>query len=182
MSSRKRFNLVVSLIVDGVPVEGVSEDFWDVLKIDLLNFFAEFHRNGKLTKGLNSTFIALIPKVESPQRVADFHPIALVSSVYKILSKVFANRLRNVVGNVVSTSQYAFIKGRQILDDILIANEIVDDAKKEKKDLLLFKVEFEKAYDSVDWDYLEEVMTKMNFPIVWRAWIMECVKTATASV
>jgi len=59
--------------------------------------------------------------------VANFRPISLVSSVYKILSKVLTNRLRNVVGNVVSTSQYAFIKGRQIMDGILIANEIVDD-------------------------------------------------------
>ncbi|GAU13437.1 hypothetical protein TSUD_127330 [Trifolium subterraneum] len=168
-----------SLIVDGVSVEGVAEE---VLKIDLLNFFAEFHHNGKLTKGLNSTFIALIPKVESPQRVADFRPIALVSSVYKILSKVLANRLRTVVGKVVSTNQSAFIKDRQILDVILIANEIVDEAKKEKKDPLLFKVDFEKACDSVDWGYLEEVMLKMNFPGVWRNWIMECVTTATASV
>jgi hypothetical protein len=72
--------------------------------MDLLNFFAEFYRNGKLTKGLNSTFIVLIPKVESPQRVADFRPISLVSSLYKILSKVLANRLRNVIGNVVSTT------------------------------------------------------------------------------
>ncbi|GAU37371.1 hypothetical protein TSUD_277450 [Trifolium subterraneum] len=116
------------------------KDFWEILKIDLLNFFTEFHHNGKITKGLNSTFIALIPKVESPQRVADFRPIALVSSVYKILSKVLENRLRHIV------------------------------------------VDFEKAYDSVDWGYLEEVMLKMNFSGVWRNWIMECVTTATASV
>jgi len=121
---------------------GFFKDFWDVLKVDLLNFLAEFYHNGKLTKGLNSTFIALIPKVENPQRVADFRPISLVSSVYKILSKVLANRLRMVVGNVVS----AFIKGKQILDGILIANELVDDAKGKKKDLLMFKVDFEKAF------------------------------------
>jgi hypothetical protein len=72
--------------------------------MDLLNFFAEFYRNGKLTKGLSSTFIVLIPKVECPERVADFRPISLVSSLYKILSKVLANRLRNVIGNVVSTT------------------------------------------------------------------------------
>ena len=85
---------------DGINL-GFFKDFWEVLKFDLLNFFAEFYRHGKLTKGLNSTFIALIPKVESPQRVADFCPISLVSSVYKILSKVLANRVRKVVGNVV---------------------------------------------------------------------------------
>ncbi|GAU51648.1 hypothetical protein TSUD_414700 [Trifolium subterraneum] len=166
---------------DGVNL-GFFKDFWEVLKIDLLNFFSEFHRQGILSKGLNSTFIALIPKVESPQRVVDFHPIALVSSIYKILSKVLANRLRNVIGNIISKSQSAFIKGRQILDGVLIANEIVDDAKCNKKDLLLFKVDFEKAYDSVDWDYLSDVMTKMNFPSVWRGWIMECVTSASAPV
>ncbi|GAU43299.1 hypothetical protein TSUD_389980 [Trifolium subterraneum] len=161
---------------------GFFKDFWEVLKIDLLNFFSEFHRQGILSKGLNSTFIALIPKVESPQRVADFRPIVLVSSIYKIISKVLANRLRNVIGNIVSKSQSAFIKGRQILDGVLIANEVVDDAKCNNKDLLLFKVDFEKAYDSVDWDYLSDVMIKMNFPSVWRGWIMECVTSASASV
>jgi len=76
---------------------GFFKDFWEILKVDLLIFFAEFYHNGKLTKGLNSTFIALTPKVESPQRVADFRPISLVSSVYKFFSKVLANRLRMVV-------------------------------------------------------------------------------------
>jgi hypothetical protein len=166
---------------DGINL-GFFKDFWEILKVDLLNFFAKFHRNGKLTKGLNSTFIALISKVECPQRVADFHPISLVSSVYKILSNVLANRLWKVIGNVVSASQSAFIKGKQILDGILIANELVDDVKVKKKDLLMFKVDFEKAYDSVDWDYIGEVMVKMNFPRLWRSWIMECITTATASV
>ena len=73
--------------------------------------------------------------------------------------------MRKVVGNVVS----AFIKGKQILDGILIANELVDDTKKDRKELLLFKVDFEKAYDSVDWGYLDEVMAKMNFPRLWRS-------------
>jgi hypothetical protein len=106
-----------------------------------------------LTKGINSTFIALIPKVESPQCLSDFRPISLVNCLYKILSKVLANRLRNVIGSVISTSQSAFVPGCQILDGLLIANELVDDACKRKKDLLLFKVDFEKAFDLVDWKY-----------------------------
>ncbi|GAU22997.1 hypothetical protein TSUD_98260 [Trifolium subterraneum] len=121
------------------------------MKDDIMRFLTEFHRNGKLTKGINSTFIALIPKVDNPQKLNDYRPISLVGSLYKILAKVLANRLRQVVGSVVSEAQSAFIKDRQILDGILIANEVVDDARKLHKEFFLFKVDFEKAYDSVDW-------------------------------
>jgi hypothetical protein len=166
---------------DGVNF-GFFKEFWVELKTDVLRFVSEFHRNGKLTKGLNSTFIALIPKVDSPQRLNEFRPISLVGSLYKILAKVFANRLRMVIGSVISESQTAFVKDRQILDGILIANEVMDEARKTKKELLLFKVDFEKAYDSVDWGYLDAVMGKMAFPPLWRKWMRECVCTATASV
>jgi len=101
-----------------------------MLKDDLMRFLHEFHRNGRLTKGINSTFIALIPKVDSPQRLNDFRPISLVGSLYKILAKVLANILRMVIGSVISDSQSAFIKGRQILDGIWVANEIVDEARR----------------------------------------------------
>ncbi|MCH85039.1 cysteine-rich receptor-like protein kinase, partial [Trifolium medium] len=147
-----------------------------------MRFISEFHRNGKLTKGLNSTFIALIPKIDSPQRLNDFRPISLVGSLHKILAKVLVNRLRLVIGSVISEAQTAFVKDRQILDGILIANEVVDEARKSKKELMLFKVDFEKAYDFVDWGYLDDVMGKMSFPTLWRKWIKECVCTATASV
>ncbi|GAU17467.1 hypothetical protein TSUD_340100 [Trifolium subterraneum] len=166
---------------DGINF-GFNKDFWNELKGDLLRFIVEFHRNGKLTKGLNATFIALIPKVDSPQRLNDFRAISLVGSLYKILAKVLANRLRQVVGSVISESQSAFVKGRQILDGILIANEVVDEARRFKKDQMLFKVDFEKVYDSVDWGYLDSVMGRMGFPTLWRKWIKECVCTATASV
>jgi hypothetical protein len=86
------------------------------------------------------------------------------------------------VGSVVSEVQSAFVKERQILDGILIANEVVDDARKNHKDLVLFKVDFEKAYDSVDWRYLDDVMRRMTFPVMWQKWIRECVGSATASI
>ena len=94
----------------------------------------------------------------------------------------FIQNQTNRIGEVISESQSAFIKGRQILDGILVANEIVDEARKTKKELILFKVDFEKAYDTVDWSYLDEVMSKMGFPLLWRKWIKECVGTAIASV
>jgi hypothetical protein len=129
-----------------------------------MRFLVEFHRNGKLTKGVNSTFIALIPKVNSRQMFNDFRPISFVGCMYKVL----ANRLQTVIGSVVSDTQSAFVKGKQILDGILIANEIVDEAKPLKKELLMFKVDFEKAYNSVNLNYLDMVMGHMNFPTLWR--------------
>ena len=156
-----------SLGPDGIHF-GFIKQFWLMLKDDFMRFITEFHRNGRLTKGINTTFIALIPKVSSPQRLNDFRPISLVGCMYKVLAKILANRLRAVIGSVVSDAQLAFVKGKQILDGILIANEAVDEARRHKKEMLPFKVDFEKAYDSVDLVYLDEVMQKMNFPTLWR--------------
>lgn len=78
---------------DGINL-GFFKSFWPEMKTELVRFVTEFHRNGKLTKGINSTFIALIPKVASPQSLNEFRPISLVGSLYKILAKILANRLR----------------------------------------------------------------------------------------
>ncbi|XP_039687884.1 uncharacterized protein [Medicago truncatula] len=93
---------------------------------------------------------------------------SVTGCMYKVLAKVLANRLRCVISSVVSDTQSAFVRGKQILDGILIANEVVDEAKRMNKELLLFKVDFEKAYDSVDLKYLDAVMVKMNFPTIWQ--------------
>ena len=139
----------MSLGLDGVNF-GFIKEFGLELKDDVMRFVSEFHRNGKLAKGINSTFIFLIPKVDNPQRLNDFRPISLVGSMYKIIAKLLANRLRLVMNSVVSETQSAFEKNRQFFYSILIENEVVDDARKLKKELMLFKVDFEKAYDSVD--------------------------------
>lgn len=91
---------------------GFIKQFWLELKDDFMRFVVEFHRNGKLTKGVNATFISLIPKVDSPQRLNDFRPISLVGCMYKVLAKLLANRLRAVMGSVVSDSQSAFCSGQ----------------------------------------------------------------------
>jgi len=152
---------------DGISFAFIKQ-FLELLKDDFKRFLTEFHCNGKLTKGINSTFIALITKVVSPQRLNDFRPISLVGSTYKVLAKVLANRLRSVIGSVIFDSQSAFVKGKQILDGILIANEVVNESCRFNKDLIMFKVDFEKAYDSVDLKYLDSVMYQIKFPTLWR--------------
>jgi hypothetical protein len=145
---------------DGIHF-GLFKDFWEELKGDIMRIISEFHLNGKLTTRLNSTFIALIPKVDSLQRLNDYSPISLVGCLYKILSKVLANRLRLVISSIISESEPTFVKDLQILGGILIANEAVDEARKSKKEFMLFKFDFEKTYDLVDWVYLDAVMGKM---------------------
>jgi len=118
--------------------------------------------------------------VVSPQNLNDFQLISLIGCMYKVLVEVLANRFRVVIGIIVSESQSSFIQGKQVLYGI--ANEVVDKAKRMKREMLMFKVDFEKAYDSVDLKYLDSVMSHMNFPTLWWKWIFECVGTTTASV
>lgn len=157
-------------------------NFWDVVKKDLLEAFNEFARKPKIPKCVNSAFITLIPKVNNPNGVQDFRPISLISSVYKMLSKMLANRLKKVLPKIIDKNQSAFVKDRQILDGPLVVNEVIDWAKAKKKALLIFKTDIAKAYDTVSWEYLNSMMIQKGFGEKWRKWVFECLKSGSSSV
>ena len=102
--------------------------FWNELKPEFLRFFSEFYVNAVFPKGLNSSFIALIPKIKDPQLISDFRPISLIGCVYKIIAKVLSNRLSKVMNHLIDERQLAFLKGRQLLHGVLIANEVVEES------------------------------------------------------
>lgn len=104
----------------------------------------------------------------------------MVGIMYKVLSKVLSSKLSKVTGSVVSDSQSTFVQGIHILDKILIDNKAIGDARRFKNDLLLFKVDFEKDFDSMDCKGLETLMVEMNFHTLWQKWIMVCVTIASA--
>ncbi|GKB16238.1 RNA-directed DNA polymerase, eukaryota, partial [Tanacetum coccineum] len=125
---------------------------------------------------------ALIPKVPDAKFVTDFRPISLIGCVYKVVTKILANRLATVISDLVSDIQSAFVANRQILDGPFILNELLTWCKKKKKQALVFKVDFAKAYDSVRWDYLLDVLHAFGFGPNWCRWIRVTFSSAMASI
>ena len=127
------------------------------------------------------TWVALIPKVDNVVEIKDFRLISIVGCFYKVILKILANRLK-FMPNLIVDTQSAFIKERQILDGVLIANEVVWWLKKVKAGAILLKLDFHKAFDIVRWDFLEYVLKEMRFATTWIGWIMTCVSSATMSI
>ncbi|GKB89514.1 hypothetical protein Tco_0961786, partial [Tanacetum coccineum] len=117
---------------DGFTFE-FFKHFWDLIGSDLSAAVQHFFETGMFPRGCNSSFIALIPKVSNAKFVSDFRPISLIGSIYKVITKVLANRLGTVIADLVSNTQSAFIKNRQILDGPFILNEIISWCKRKKK-------------------------------------------------
>ncbi|GJU63720.1 putative RNA-directed DNA polymerase, eukaryota, reverse transcriptase zinc-binding domain protein [Tanacetum coccineum] len=156
--------------------------FWDNLKTDILDFVNAFLATRKMPLVSNSSFITLILKVSNPINVNDFWPISLIGTHYKIVATVLANRISKVVDKLISHEQSAFIKSRQILDGPLILSEAIDWYKKRKKKMLIFKVDFEKAFDSFSWRYLDYMLCNLGFGLSWRSWIKACLESSRTSI
>ena len=129
--------------------------------------FHHFHAKGQFEKSLNATFITLIPKKNEAIEVKDFRPISLVGGVYKIIAKVLANRLHTVMEDIISASQNAFVRNRQILDPVIIANECLDSRLKTGLPRLLCKLDVEKAFDHVNWGFLMQLLENGGFSAKW---------------
>nr|GFC14257.1 cysteine-rich receptor-like protein kinase [Tanacetum cinerariifolium] len=166
---------------DGFTFEFFKK-FWTIVGGDVTNAIKEIFISSSFPKGCNSSFIALIPKVMDAKHLKDFRPISLVGCQYKIIGKILANRLSLVIGDIVSQEHLAFIKERQITDGPLILNEVISWCKARKEQLLMFKVDFQKAFDSVRWDHLDDILGKYGFRIKWRGWIRGCLQSSKDSV
>lgn len=155
---------------DGFPVE-FYQNFWDVIKIDLMELFHELHAGQLELFKLNFREIILLPKTKEAERIHQYRPICLLNVSFKIFTKVATIRLNSVADHVVRPTQTTFMQGRYILDGVVTLHEMVHELDRKKLNGVIFKIDFEKAYDKVKWPFLQQVLRMKGFSEAWCAWI-----------
>ncbi|XP_019195702.1 PREDICTED: uncharacterized protein LOC109189548 [Ipomoea nil] len=150
---------------DGMNL-GFYQQFWDIVGADVTDFVLECLNSGSLPAGLNESNVVLIPKKQSPEMVTDLRPIALSTVVYKIIAKVIANRLKPLLGDIIYVSQSAFILGRLITDNILVAAEVGHFLNRKQLGRVgrgALKLDMVKAYDRREWTFLRKMLIALGF-------------------
>jgi ribonuclease HI len=169
---------------DGLHAQFFQQN-WAVIGADICAGILDILNSGVMPPNLNMTHIVLIPKIKNPVLVSDFRPISLCNVLYKIISKVLANRLKKILPLIISPTQSAFIPGRLITDNLLAAYETLHTMHTRmggKKGFMAVKVDMSKAYDRVEWRFLEGVMKKMGFEEGWIKLVMMCISSVKYSV
>ncbi|XP_071705361.1 uncharacterized protein [Rutidosis leptorrhynchoides] len=156
---------------------------WEIVGPDVCKAVIDFFNNSQLLTEINHTILALIPKVETPCKVNDYRPISCCNVIYKCISKIITARIKGSLDSIVSDNQSAFIPGRRISDNILVTQEIMKNYHLDRgTPRCAFKVDIQKAYDTVDWKFLENILLYFGFHRTMIKWIMKCVSTTSFSI
>lgn len=142
-----------------------------------------FFRTGKLPKDINVTTLTFIPKVKCPENVTEFSPITCCSMLYKCITKLISDRLNLIMPDIVLGSQGVFVLGRSILHNVVICQDLVRCyTKKSIRADYMMKLHLKKAYDNVNWRFLQQMLDGVRFPRIYTDLIMICVKTPMFSI
>jgi hypothetical protein len=155
---------------DGFPAE-FYQVFWGIIKDDLLRLFSDFHREALDLYSLNFGIITLIPKTQNATKIQQYRPICVLNVSFKIFTKVGTKRHNIVAKKVVSPTQTAFMPGRNIMEGVVILHETIHELHTKKRDGVIFKIDFEKAYDKVKWSFLQQTLCMKGFSPKWCRWV-----------
>jgi len=166
--------------------DGFSNEFikgcWPLIANDFYNLSSQFHIGNLCLKSINSSYVTLIPKLDTPLTVSDYRPISLLNSSVKLLTKLLANRLQGSIRDLVHQNQYGFIKGRTIQDCLAWALEYIHSCHKSRKEILIIKLDFEKAFDKIEHNAIIQVMRAKGFGRKWVQWITNILDSGTSTV
>ncbi|KAG7540165.1 Ribonuclease H domain [Arabidopsis thaliana x Arabidopsis arenosa] len=153
------------------------QECWDVVGNSVQRFIMEFFETGQLPAGMNDALVVLIPKVGKPEKMTQFRPISLCNVLFKTITKAMMLRMKKVMPKLIGPAQSSFIPGRLSTDNIVLVQEAVHSMRRKKgrKGWMLLKLDLEKAYDRIRWDFLEDTLWAAGFPASWVHWIMTCV-------
>jgi hypothetical protein len=163
---------------------GFFQKCWPTVGDSVVKEVRQIFSTGRMPEYLNRTLISLIPKCLGPETLSQFRLISLCNTVYKIVTKIIVSRLRPIMGNLVSPFQAAFVPGRRGLDNVVIAQELIHSIhrKKSRMGQLILKLDLEKAYDRIEWDFIHEVLIFFKFPPSFVALVLKCVSTFSFSI
>ncbi|WZY96943.1 hypothetical protein YC2023_069272 [Brassica napus] len=167
---------------DGYPAEFFIGN-WKSVGRDMIDAVQEFLTTGELLQQWNATIITLVPKKVNATKITEFRPISCCNTVYKVASKLLANRLKDLLPTLISSSQSAFVPGRLLVENVLLATELVSgyNWKKISKRCML-KIDLQKAFDTLDWDFILFTLEALNFPPSFRKLIGKCLTSTHFSV
>jgi hypothetical protein len=159
---------------DGFPIE-FYQVFWDLIKTDLMALFRDFHEGHLPLFSLNFGILTLIPKLKEVKMIQQYRPICMLNVSFKIFTKVLANRFTSVANRIIRPTQTAFLPGRYIMEGVVVLHETLHEIKRKKLDGIILKIDFEKAYDKVNWNFLQQSLRMKGFSPVWCKWIEQVV-------
>ncbi|XP_039049729.1 uncharacterized protein LOC120190725 [Hibiscus syriacus] len=156
---------------------------WNIVGEDVVAAIKFLFLNAKIHHAFNSTIIALVPKVPNPSAVKDYRPISCCSVINKIITKIIVRRLTDVLPEIITLNQTTFIRGRSIIDNTLLAQEMVKGyARKSISPRCALKIDLHKAFDSIHWGFIIQILKALNLPIAFNAWIEACFTGARYSI
>ncbi|KAL6588050.1 hypothetical protein OROMI_001028 [Orobanche minor] len=156
---------------------------WPVIGAELTSAVQDFFSSGRLLRSINTTVITLIPKSPTATTVKEYHPIACCTVIYKIISKVMTTRMSKVMDYLVGKEQAAFVPGRFIHDNTIMAQEIIRGyGRKNTSSRCMIKIDLQKAYDSISWLFVEDLLRGLGFPHQFVGWIITCLTTVSYQI
>ena len=157
---------------------------WNIVGHSFCKFIKHSFSSGSIPKEINTTLLVLIPKVDHPVNLKMYRLISLCTVAYKTISKIVANRLQALMPILIGPQQTSFVPGRHIIDNIVIAQEAIHSMRKKtrKKGFMAIKVDFEKAYDRLNWEFIYETLQETRLPRDMIQLIMERITSATMKV